>query len=98
MRCYFISANSDERDIMKSVFIFLFALAGAKITRHVGSKLLMISMDGFRWDYLNRDELDLHHFHEFIDKGIRAKVSSDFCGNDTKQLEQKGRYLFSVDD
>ena len=86
MRISFISANLDERNIMKSVFIFLFVLASAKITRHVGSKLLMISMDGFRWDYLNRDELDLQHFHDFIDKGIRAKVSNKFCDNHAIQL------------
>ena len=81
---------------MKSVYlissIFL-SLASAKITRHVGSKLLMISMDGFRWDYLNRDQLDLKHFHDFIDQGVRAKVRIEPQFNGETDL---GNHHFNV--
>jgi len=55
--------------------ILIKLIGGSSISRHVPSKLLMISLDGFRWDYLNRAQLELGNFTALIDEGVRAKVS-----------------------
>lgn len=58
------------------VFKFLYliiALSESVLTRHYSSKLLLVSLDGFRWDYLNREYLSLDNFHNFYGAGVKAK-------------------------
>ena len=40
-------------------------------------KLLLISFDGFRWDYLQRKNTNLPHFENLISSGVKAKWIED---------------------
>ena len=37
-------------------------------------KLLVVSFDGFRWDYLDRLDVTLKNFEKFLENGVRAEV------------------------
>merc|ERR1712193_319303 len=65
---------TDGKKKMIILFLFLafFGCLNGAMTRHYSSKLLLISLDGFRWDYLHRD-LELNHFKSFADSGVHAK-------------------------
>ena len=39
--------------------------------KFTGNKLILISMDGFRWDYL--DQVETPNLDKFIDKGVKAE-------------------------
>ena len=54
------------------IFLLLLSTALGRMTRHYSSKLLLISLDGFRWDYLHRN-LTLDNFHAFAADGVHAK-------------------------
>lgn len=53
---------------------FVWSSVECGLSRHESSKLLLISLDGFRWDYLDRAErLNMGNFTQFYSEGVRAQ-------------------------
>ncbi|XP_070541284.1 ectonucleotide pyrophosphatase/phosphodiesterase family member 5-like [Ptychodera flava] len=56
---------------MKNLFISLVLAHVAAFAVSLRSKILLISFDGFRWDYLDRVETP--NFDKFVNEGVQAK-------------------------
>ena len=54
--------------------LFNFEIVTGKYLEREKPKLLVVSFDGFRWDYLDRIDVRLKNFEKFLENGVRAEV------------------------
>ena len=54
--------------------LFNFEIVTGKYFEREKPKLLVVSFDGFRWDYLDRIDVRLKNFEKFLENGVRAEV------------------------
>ena len=54
--------------------LFNFEIVTGKYLEREKTKLLVVSFDGFRWDYLDRIDVRLENFEKFLENGVRAEV------------------------
>ena len=57
------------------IYIYILYLIGinSKITYVSASKLILLLVDGFRWDYIETTDLPLKGFSRLINAGTRAE-------------------------
>ena len=61
---------------MKNIALFLLVFLSGLIYGQAQPYLLLISFDGFRWDYLNRDITP--NLDEVIQNGVRYVIPSTY--------------------
>ena len=70
-----VSGPSEKMDNHKQLWIQITTLSilfCSQSARGFSGKLLLISMDGFRWDYLDQQWDDLPNFRRMATEGVRA--------------------------
>ena len=70
---FFVEANLLMLRLLLIIFSSIVIVAGKYLEREK-PKLLVVSFDGFRWDYLDRIDVRLKNFEKFLENGVRAEV------------------------
>ena len=62
-----------QRPLEITKFAFIFLYVNVLIRTTSGSRLLLILLDGFRWDYLEQDGQMLPGFQSILQQGVQAE-------------------------
>ncbi|KAJ8302300.1 hypothetical protein KUTeg_021287, partial [Tegillarca granosa] len=74
------------------IIVLLIITVSSYVHAIKGSKLMVILLDGFKWNYFDKPGLDLPGFNKIIKNGVHCE-NHGFVGNYMYDIKHKEKFL-----